>query len=281
MARRPSCCRRRERTADASAPRWYREVGREADARSRRDHRRRAQNHRHRDRHGDPAGAALRGRLLRLDRRPGAGAAPPCRNAAQRGADLDHLINEVADLGESERFAVRGQLRRIIEHSLKLAWSPVQAAASRLARDDHRYPHRPRGQALADAASRFPARIRLTFMTRRDGTPKGRCAPTASIAQRTSCRSDARTAWQTCCGTAGIPKTGTACAKSSEPACEHESPTLRRRRLDPCAPRSPLVARCRQMTRWPPGGPATGREPRPGPDVVAGCWVFQRRRQPQ
>jgi Domain of unknown function DUF29 len=37
--------------------------------------------------------------------------------------DFEHLIEEVADLGKSERFAVRGQLRRIIEHSLKLAWS--------------------------------------------------------------------------------------------------------------------------------------------------------------
>jgi hypothetical protein len=41
--------------------------------------------------------------------------------------DLDHLIEEVADLGKSERFAVRSQLRRIIEHCLKLAWSPAQA----------------------------------------------------------------------------------------------------------------------------------------------------------
>jgi hypothetical protein len=37
--------------------------------------------------------------------------------------DFEHLIEEVADLGKSERFAVRSQLRRIIEHSLKLAWS--------------------------------------------------------------------------------------------------------------------------------------------------------------
>lgn len=40
--------------------------------------------------------------------------------------DLDHLIEEVADLGKSERFAVRSQLRRIMEHCLKLAWSPAR-----------------------------------------------------------------------------------------------------------------------------------------------------------
>jgi Domain of unknown function DUF29 len=40
--------------------------------------------------------------------------------------DFEHLIEEVADLGKSERFAVRSQLRRIIEHSLKLAWSPAR-----------------------------------------------------------------------------------------------------------------------------------------------------------
>jgi Domain of unknown function DUF29 len=41
--------------------------------------------------------------------------------------DFEHLIEEVADLGKSERFAVRSQLRRIIEHSLKLAWLPARA----------------------------------------------------------------------------------------------------------------------------------------------------------
>jgi hypothetical protein len=40
--------------------------------------------------------------------------------------DFEHLIEEVADLGKSERFAVRSQLRRIIEHCLKLGWSPAQ-----------------------------------------------------------------------------------------------------------------------------------------------------------
>ncbi len=38
--------------------------------------------------------------------------------------DLTHLILEVEDLGKSERDAVRSYLRTIIEHRLKLAYSP-------------------------------------------------------------------------------------------------------------------------------------------------------------
>ncbi len=39
--------------------------------------------------------------------------------------DLPHLIEEVRDLGKSERDAVRSQLRRILVHLLKLRFSPV------------------------------------------------------------------------------------------------------------------------------------------------------------
>ncbi len=40
--------------------------------------------------------------------------------------DFPHLIEEVADLGISQRDAVRSQLRRIIEHCLKLECSPAR-----------------------------------------------------------------------------------------------------------------------------------------------------------
>ncbi|MDX1539845.1 MAG: DUF29 domain-containing protein [Geminicoccaceae bacterium] len=40
--------------------------------------------------------------------------------------DLDHLIEEVADLGVSERHAVFSAARRIIEHLLKLEHSPAR-----------------------------------------------------------------------------------------------------------------------------------------------------------
>jgi hypothetical protein len=39
--------------------------------------------------------------------------------------DLAHLVEEVEDLGHSERDAVRSQVRRIIEHLLKLEHSPA------------------------------------------------------------------------------------------------------------------------------------------------------------
>ncbi|MCS6780196.1 MAG: DUF29 domain-containing protein [Geminicoccaceae bacterium] len=41
--------------------------------------------------------------------------------------DLEHLAEEVEDLGKEQRNAVRSQLRRIIEHRLKLAFSPALA----------------------------------------------------------------------------------------------------------------------------------------------------------
>jgi hypothetical protein len=40
--------------------------------------------------------------------------------------DRDHLAEEVEDLGRSERDAVRSQVRRILVHFLKLAYSPAQ-----------------------------------------------------------------------------------------------------------------------------------------------------------
>jgi hypothetical protein len=39
--------------------------------------------------------------------------------------DLEHLIEEVADLGTNRRDAVRSQLRRILQHCLKLEHSPA------------------------------------------------------------------------------------------------------------------------------------------------------------
>jgi hypothetical protein len=41
--------------------------------------------------------------------------------------DLEHLIEEVDDLGESLRRSVRSRIRTIIEHLLKLEHSPAQA----------------------------------------------------------------------------------------------------------------------------------------------------------
>jgi hypothetical protein len=40
--------------------------------------------------------------------------------------DSENIAEEIEDLGRSERDAVRSQIRRIIEHLLKLAYSPAQ-----------------------------------------------------------------------------------------------------------------------------------------------------------
>jgi len=40
--------------------------------------------------------------------------------------DREHVAEEIEDLGKSERDAVRSQVRRIIEHFLKLAYSPAE-----------------------------------------------------------------------------------------------------------------------------------------------------------
>ena len=39
--------------------------------------------------------------------------------------DREHLAEEIEDLGKSERKAVRSEARRILEHLLKLAYSPA------------------------------------------------------------------------------------------------------------------------------------------------------------
>jgi len=40
--------------------------------------------------------------------------------------DREHVVEEIEDLGKSERDAVRSQSRQIVEHLLKLAYSPAE-----------------------------------------------------------------------------------------------------------------------------------------------------------
>ncbi|HEY1301589.1 MAG TPA: DUF29 domain-containing protein [Stellaceae bacterium] len=40
--------------------------------------------------------------------------------------DREHVAEEIEDLGKSERDAMRSQIRRIVEHLLKLAYSPAE-----------------------------------------------------------------------------------------------------------------------------------------------------------
>jgi hypothetical protein len=46
--------------------------------------------------------------------------------ASDNRFDREHVAEEIEDLGKSERDAVRSQIRRIIEHFLKLAFSPAE-----------------------------------------------------------------------------------------------------------------------------------------------------------
>jgi hypothetical protein len=46
--------------------------------------------------------------------------------AADNRFDRENVAEEIEDLGRSERDAVRSEIRRIIEHLLKLAYSPAQ-----------------------------------------------------------------------------------------------------------------------------------------------------------
>ena len=46
--------------------------------------------------------------------------------AADNRFDRENVAEEIEDLGRSERDAVRSQIRRFIEHLLKLAYSPAQ-----------------------------------------------------------------------------------------------------------------------------------------------------------
>jgi hypothetical protein len=46
--------------------------------------------------------------------------------ATDNSFDRQHVAEEIEDLGKSERDAVRSQIRRVIEHLLKLAYSPAE-----------------------------------------------------------------------------------------------------------------------------------------------------------
>jgi hypothetical protein len=43
------------------------------------------------------------------------------------GIDIDHLAEEVADLGSNQRYAIGGQLERLLVHMLKWPYDPAQS----------------------------------------------------------------------------------------------------------------------------------------------------------
>ena len=95
----------------------------------------------------DARRTALRRRFLRLD--PVSGEVLRSMAVADNRFDREHVAEEIEDLGKSERDAVRSQIRRIIEHFLKLAHSPAERAALRLDGDRSSM----RAQTLSDKMS--------------------------------------------------------------------------------------------------------------------------------
>ena len=71
--------------------------------------------------------------------------------------DREHVAEEIEDLGKSERDAVRSQIRRIIEHLLKLAYSPAEPPRFGLDGNDPRRAAEPDRQDHPDPAARCRA----------------------------------------------------------------------------------------------------------------------------
>jgi hypothetical protein len=99
--------------------------------------------------------------------------------------DIPHLAEEVRDLGKSERDAVRSQITRILEHALKLAFSPAQAPRAgwiETIDDARRELHFKLSPSLRrDAAARLPdlyayARRRVARTLARHGEPEAEAA---------------------------------------------------------------------------------------------------------
>ena len=68
--------------------------------------------------------------------------------------DREHLAEEIEDLGKSERDAVRSQVRRILVHFLKLAYSPARDPRFDWMDSIDRCARRARRQTVASLAAR-------------------------------------------------------------------------------------------------------------------------------
>jgi hypothetical protein len=126
------------------------------------------------------------------------------------GLDLPHLIEEVEDLGTSQRDAVRSQVRRIIEHCLKLEYSLAvdprgvwydSIIDARAELDDKLSP-----SLRGDLDEQLP-RLWMQARTKAETACAGSAGPTPP----TCCRPTAPTRSTTCSGMAGILPTAAAC----------------------------------------------------------------------
>ena len=113
--------------------------------------------------------------------------------------DLEHLAEEIEDVGSERRDAVRSQVRRIIEHLLKLEHSRARRSAGRLAEFDPRCPRRDRRQADRHACG-ASVEASCHACTARGSCQGGQraCRPTASATRREACRSSAPIVFDDC-----------------------------------------------------------------------------------
>ena len=101
--------------------------------------------------------------------------------------DFPHLIEEVADLGTSQRDTVRSQLRRIIEHCLKLEYS--RAGPRRPARHSKIEARASSTTSSAPRCGTISSSICRAYGPRPATRPTTACAATGSPTPPISCRS--------------------------------------------------------------------------------------------
>ena len=147
-------------------------------------------------------------------------AALRCLADTRPNVDLDfpHLIEEVEDLGTSQRDAVRSPLRRIIEHCLKLEYS--RAAARARAGGIRSLTLAP--GSTTSSARRFAATLTSSCLgcgRRRGPRPTTPCAASASPIPPTCCRPTVPTPSTTCSRTAGTRPTAAACPTIGDEPC--------------------------------------------------------------
>jgi hypothetical protein len=124
--------------------------------------------------------------------------------ASDNRFDREHVAEELEDLGKSERDAVRSQIRRIIEHLLRLAHSP--AAPPRFAWMETIVEAR---QSLSDKMSpicgAMQRRVYANSTLTRENAPRPACGRMVNQVRPRRCRKFVLIGSTTSAETIGIP----------------------------------------------------------------------------
>ena len=131
--------------------------------------------------HGDPDQATREAAFTRLTSTPGRRSRRRCSRAQRFGdLDLEHVIEEIEDLGTSLHWSARSRVRTIIEHLLKLQVLAGKRPAARLVRHHPGAARRPSRRAHRDLAARSGGGAADPF---RAGAQAGRDVHCASMAR--------------------------------------------------------------------------------------------------